>query len=488
MAVIEARGVSKQFLLKHDASWELKVRVLNLLRPSRGQSVEEFWAVRDVSLRIDRGEAVGLVGRNGSGKSTLLKMIAAIHRPTEGHLLVARGARIASMIELGVGFNSELTGRENVFLNAAIHGLTRAAIERIYDSVVSYSGLAHFIDVPIKNYSSGMYMRLGFAIAANLDPDILLLDEIFAVGDADFQQRCIGTLKRFMETGKTLIFVSHAPGAIRALCQRVCVLEQGRLTFDGSLEPGLAFYEQQIKQRAEAAAPGGARAETHDRDELALTPARHGSTVGADWEETGAWQFEFLRAQGLEPQDYVLDVGCASLAAAVHLLQFLNDGHYLGVESNRALLERGWGIELPRRGVDHRRGHYLIDETFDLREVHAAYFDYACATSLFPFVPFNGIARCIASVVQKLRPSGKFYATWYDNPDLSNVEPIARASGITTYLDRPPYHYPFSLIEQICHAVGATVERVETAHPRAESVLVISPASPSSPEMRAARG
>jgi ABC-type polysaccharide/polyol phosphate transport system ATPase subunit len=400
-------------------------------------------------------------------------MIAAIHRPTEGHLLVARGARIASMIELGVGFHPELTGRENVFLNAAIHGLTRAAIERIYDSVVSYSGLSHFIDVPIKNYSSGMYMRLGFAIAANLDPDILLLDEIFAVGDADFQQRCIGTLKRFMETGKTIIFVSHAPDAIRALCERVCVLEEGRLTFDGSLEPGLAFYEQQIKQRAEASAARSGP--TQDRDEPPSAP--HGSTVGADWEETGTWQFEFLRAQGLEQDHYVLDVACGSLATAVHMLQYLNNGHYLGVESNRALLERGWAIELPRRGVDYRRGHYLIDETFGLSDVHAAYFDYACATSLFPFIPFNGVARCIASVVQKLKPSGTFYATWYDNPDLSNFEPIARASGIATYPDRPPYHYPFSLIEQICDAVGATVHRVEVAHPRAESVLAISPKS-----------
>src|ERR1700746_1304385 len=157
MAVIEARAISKQFLLKHDASWELKVRVLNLLRPSRGHSVEEFWAVRDVSLRIERGEAIGLVGRNGSGKSTLLKLIAAIHRPTSGRLLVARDARISSMIELGVGFHHELTGRENVFLSASIHGLTRAAIEGIYDAVVEYSGLGHFMDVPIKNYSSGMY-------------------------------------------------------------------------------------------------------------------------------------------------------------------------------------------------------------------------------------------------------------------------------------------------------------------------------------------
>ena len=249
MAVIDAQSVSKRFLLKHNASVELKVRFLGLLHPHRRQSIEEFWALKSVSLRIERGEALGLVGRNGSGKSTLLKLIAGIHRPTSGRLLVARSARISSMIELGVGFHPELTGRENVILSASIHGLTRTEIDRIYDAVVDYSGLEHFIDVPIKNYSSGMHMRLGFAIAANLDPDILLLDEIFAVGDADFQQRCTGTIKRFMAEGKTIVFVSHAPGSIRAICRRVCVLEHGELAFDGGLEEGLAFYERLLERR-----------------------------------------------------------------------------------------------------------------------------------------------------------------------------------------------------------------------------------------------
>ncbi len=242
MTVIEAQGLSKRFLLRHNASVELKVRFLGFLHPEKRQSIEEFWALKDVSLTIKRGEAVGLVGRNGSGKSTFLKLIAAVHRPTSGRLLVRRSARIASMIELGVGFHGELTGRENVFLNAAIHGLTHQQIEAIYGAIVEYSGLAHFIDVPIKNYSSGMYMRLGFAIAANLDPDILLLDEIFAVGDADFQQRCIETVNEFLNRGKTIVFVSHSPGSVRAICQRVCVLEQGQLAFDGDVESGLAFY------------------------------------------------------------------------------------------------------------------------------------------------------------------------------------------------------------------------------------------------------
>ena len=256
--VIEAQAVAKRFILRHNASVELKVRALGMLHRRHRQSIEEFWAVNGVSLGIDRGEAVGLIGRNGSGKSTLLKLIAGIHRPTAGRMLVGRGVRIASMIELGVGFHPELTGRENVFLSASIHGLNRAEIERIYEAVVEYSGLQHFIDVPIKNYSSGMHMRLGFAIAANLQPDILLLDEIFAVGDADFQQRCIDTLQAFMAGGTTIVFVSHAPGAIRSICRRLCVLERGELAFDGGIDEGLAFYDRLLAPPTAPAAGDGA--------------------------------------------------------------------------------------------------------------------------------------------------------------------------------------------------------------------------------------
>jgi ABC-type polysaccharide/polyol phosphate transport system ATPase subunit len=252
MTVIDVQSVSKQFLLRHNASVELKVRFLSLLHPEKRQSIEEFWALRNVSVKIERGESIGLVGRNGSGKSTLLKLIAGIYRPTTGRVLIASNARISSMIELGIGFHPELTGRENVFLSAAIHGLSVPDIERMYESIVAYSGLQHFIDVPIKNYSSGMHMRLGFAIAANLNPDILLLDEIFAVGDADFQQRCIATVQRFLEEGKTIIFVSHAASAVRAICRRVCVLDQGELLFDGDVDAGLQVYEGVVRRLSHA--------------------------------------------------------------------------------------------------------------------------------------------------------------------------------------------------------------------------------------------
>jgi ABC-2 type transport system ATP-binding protein/lipopolysaccharide transport system ATP-binding protein len=244
--VIIAKDLSKRFLLRHNRAGELKVRFLGLFERKQREEIEEFWALRNVSTTVSTGEAVGIIGRNGSGKSTFLKLVAGLHRPTSGRLLVSRGARIGTMIELGVGFHGELNGRENIFLNASIHGLGRAEVEAIYPAVVRYSGLEHFMDVPLKSYSSGMHMRLGFAIAANLDPDILLLDEIFAVGDADFQQQCIQTLADFRTHGKTILFVSHNPESIRTICRRVIVLERGTLLYDGAVDDGLDFYARLV--------------------------------------------------------------------------------------------------------------------------------------------------------------------------------------------------------------------------------------------------
>jgi ABC-2 type transport system ATP-binding protein/lipopolysaccharide transport system ATP-binding protein len=239
---IIAQNLSKRFLLRHNKTVELKVRFLSVFHVNKRETVEEFWALRDVSMSIGKGETVGLVGRNGSGKSTFLKLVAGIYRPTSGHLWVPRHARLGSMIELGVGFEPELTGRENIFLSTSIHGLSRSEAAAIYPAIVEYSGLEHFMDVPIKNYSSGMHMRLGFAISANLDPDILLLDEIFAVGDADFQHRCVRTIADFKKRGKTILFVSHEPEAVRSICDRVLVLDQGHLLFDGCVDDGLSYF------------------------------------------------------------------------------------------------------------------------------------------------------------------------------------------------------------------------------------------------------
>jgi ABC-2 type transport system ATP-binding protein len=240
--LILAEQVSKRFQLHHNYAPSIKAKVIGMVHRSQRMTSEDFWALRDVDLRVLRGESLGLVGRNGSGKSTLLKLIAGIYRPTAGRLLVRRDARIGTMIELGVGFNAELSGRDNVYLNASVYGLTRQDVDAIYDAVVDYAELAQFIDEPIKNYSSGMVVRLAFAVAAHLDPEVLLLDEIFAVGDAPFQEKCRKTMMRLLDQGRTILFVSHSETSVAEVCRRVCVLDHGRKVFDGPTAEGLAVY------------------------------------------------------------------------------------------------------------------------------------------------------------------------------------------------------------------------------------------------------
>lgn len=467
--VLETRRLSKRFVLKHNAG-DVKSRALGLLRAGERLRREEFWALRGVSIRVSGGESIGLVGRNGSGKSTLLKLIAGIHRPTGGQMLVRRGVRISSMIELGTGFHPELTGQENVLLNTSIHGLTRAEALAIYDRVVAYSGLRHFMDVPIKNYSSGMHMRLGFAIAAQLDPDVLLLDEIFAVGDEEFQRQCMGTLSGFLDAGRTILFVSHSAAAVQAICRRVCVLEQGQLRFDGDVDSGLTEY-----RRLNAASPHQALgAPAPDAPDAARPDDRawHRLATGGKWDEEGAWVFDFLRARGLRPDHYVLDVGCGSLAAAARLLPFMDQSRYWGFEKNVELFVAGVQIELPRAGVRPERGHFVVNDDFDLSSVPHT-FDMAIAGSLLRRLPLNGIARCFASVIRKLSPGGTFYVAWAE-PGPDPFAPRVQADGTTTQGDRPPYHYDFGVLARLAELAGGRAERLpDESHPRGDSVMAI---------------
>lgn len=469
--ILEARGLSKRFVLNHRAG-ELKTRVLDALHRGRRRGEEEFWALRDVTLSVARGDSIALVGRNGSGKSTLLKIIASIHQPTAGQLLVARGARIGSMIELGIGFHPELTGDENVYMNTAIHGLSRAEAAAIYPAVVEYSGLRHFMDVPLKNYSSGMQMRLGFAIAAQLDPDILLLDEIFAVGDEDFQKQCMQTLQSLQDRGKTIVFVSHSAAAVQAICRRACLIDQGRLLYDGHVDGALTEYRRLLASDphraigAEVAGPGAAARADPDL-------AWHRLATGGKWDEEGAWVFDFLRRQGLRADHYVLDVGCGSLGHAARLLPFMDEHHYWGFERNVELFVAGVQIELPRLGIRPQRGHFVHNNDFDLSEIPHA-FDLAIASSLVRRLSLNAIARCLAGVVKTLAPGGRFFVTWPDNPDPASFPPIAQPDGTVTYPDREPFHYSFDTLAAIAGTLGARAERLpEAGHPRGESVMVI---------------
>ena len=211
----------------------------HLLQPAHPHR-EELWALRDVSLEVERGEIVGLIGPNGAGKSTLLKLLAAITRPTEGRITI--WGRTATLLEVGTGFHPELTGRENVFVNGAILGMRRREIERRFDDIVEFSGVERFIDTPVKRYSSGMYVRLAFAVAAQLDPEILLVDEVLAVGDAEFQRKCLGKMEEASELGRTVVFVSHDLNAVQRLCSRAYVIDKGTIVAQGTPSQAVTAY------------------------------------------------------------------------------------------------------------------------------------------------------------------------------------------------------------------------------------------------------
>lgn len=225
--VVDLSDVSKRFIIRKDKS--LKERVVNAGRSKRHR--EEFWALRDIDLKIHAGTTVGLIGANGSGKSTLLKTIGGILQPDSGS--VRRRGRLAALLELGAGFHPDLTGRENVFLNAGILGLSSAQTESFFDDIVEFSGIPQFIDTQVKFYSSGMYVRLAFAVAVHVDPDVLLVDEVLAVGDEPFQRKCIDRIRTFQSEGRTIVLVTHALDQVVDVCDRAVVLEHGRVGFDG---------------------------------------------------------------------------------------------------------------------------------------------------------------------------------------------------------------------------------------------------------------
>src|ERR1700723_2556915 len=200
----------------------------------------DFWALRGVSLQIEPGEVVGIIGRNGAGKSTMLKLLSRITVPTEGRICI--NGRIGSLLEVGTGFHQELTGRENIFLNGAILGMTRAEIVRKFDEIVAFSEIEEFLDTPVKRYSSGMYVRLAFAVAAHLDPEILIVDEVLAVGDTSFQKKCLAKMVEFARAGKTILFVSHNLDAVRGLCQRGIWMKDGHVYKDGGADDIIEEY------------------------------------------------------------------------------------------------------------------------------------------------------------------------------------------------------------------------------------------------------
>jgi lipopolysaccharide transport system ATP-binding protein len=222
-----------------------ETRTLKELVVSRGRGRgEDVWALSGVTVHMRPGESIGLVGRNGSGKTTLLKLIGGIIKPTRGR--VAVGGRVASLLELGAGFHPEFTGRENAFLNGALLGLSRAQVRERLDEIVAFSGIGEYADLPVRTYSAGMYMRLGFAVAAHVDADVLLLDEIFAVGDEEFQRKCFARIAQFKQAGGTIVFVSHDAAAVERLCERAVLLRGGVVEFDGPTQEAILRYRSHL--------------------------------------------------------------------------------------------------------------------------------------------------------------------------------------------------------------------------------------------------
>ncbi|MCE9608428.1 MAG: ATP-binding cassette domain-containing protein [Planctomycetia bacterium] len=251
--VIRVEGIGKQYhlgaarplygtLRDHLKSWTTS-SLRTLLRRGRSlASKPSFWALKDVSFEVKQGDVVGIIGRNGAGKSTLLKILSRITEPTEGHAAIH--GRVGSLLEVGTGFHPELTGRENVFLNGAILGMTRAEIKRRFDEIVAFAEVEKFIDTPVKHYSSGMYMRLAFAVAAHLEPEILIVDEVLAVGDAEFQKKCLGKMGDAAKSGRTVLFVSHNMQAVASLCNRAILLSNGAIEHAGTCEDTILKYMQ----------------------------------------------------------------------------------------------------------------------------------------------------------------------------------------------------------------------------------------------------
>ena len=244
--ILEIQGVGKQYKIGGAASTKsFRDQIVNTVRGQKQEKKDSFWALKDISFDVYAGESIGIIGRNGAGKSTLLKILSKITPPTEGQI-IARG-RVASLLEVGTGFHSELTGRENIYLNGSILGLSRAEIDRQFDTIVDFSGVETFLETPLKHYSSGMSLRLAFAVAAHLEPEILVIDEVLAVGDAAFQKKCIGKMNEVSKSGRTVLFVSHNMGSVIQLCPKSVLLNKGHIEKIGPSTEIIEHYFQTIK-------------------------------------------------------------------------------------------------------------------------------------------------------------------------------------------------------------------------------------------------
>jgi lipopolysaccharide transport system ATP-binding protein len=383
--VLSVEGLGKQYRIHHlERPQTLRASVQRFLtRPvarihdavRKPREDELIWALRDVSFELEQGHVLGIVGRNGAGKSTLLKILSRITDPTEGYAEV-RGT-LSSLLEVGTGFHPELTGRDNVFLNGAILGMRRAEVTKKFASIVEFAGVEKFVDTPVKRFSSGMYMRLAFAVAAHLEPDILLVDEVLAVGDIDFQRRCLGKMREATGEGRTVVFVSHNMASIRALCPRAMLLDRGRVKADGDVEGVIGEYlSTDVKASLSGAIPDDvARAGMGD------VRLRHVQLLGPDGEPLLYSRLgqPFTVVIGLEATRRVpalIEVGISSLDGTRATTAFnTDDGHpplmlepghtSITVELEPFLLPGHYALDL---GVYHAGPGWMLDFVERIRD------------------------------------------------------------------------------------------------------------------------
>jgi ABC-type polysaccharide/polyol phosphate transport system ATPase subunit len=366
-------------------------RALKDLLVARGRMRgSDVWALRDISFAVEPGSAIGLVGRNGSGKSTLLRLLSGIIKPTSGR--VAVGGRVGALLELGAGFHPDLTGRENVYLQGSIHGLTRTTIREKFDEIVAFAGLEDAVDLPVRTYSSGMYMRLGFAIASHIEANVLLLDEVFAVGDEAFQRKCFGKIFEFKQRGGTIVFVSHDAGAVERLCDRAVLLKDGLVAFDGPTHDAIVQYrrllagERNPEERAAGLKEWGGGVARVENVRL----------LGPEGEDR-------LQLLGGEPFTLALDVTTDRALPAPHLgWELRDDAGILVASGELATGELGWGDStrtLPLRFEAERppfadgRLHLRLDLTDESGETQYHSLDDARVFVVYPADDSRGLVR-----------------------------------------------------------------------------------------------
>lgn len=295
MDIISISNVSKKFKIYHEKNLNIKYAALNFLTRKKSSKYIEFWALRDINLDVKKGETIGIIGENGSGKSTLLKLITGILYPDKGEIL--KEGKIAALIEIGAGFHSELSGRENISINASILGFSKKEIEANIEKIIEFSGLKKFIDNPIKTYSSGMYVRLGFSIAIHVNPDILIIDEVLAVGDENFQRKCLKKIDMFRKQGKTIVIVSHDLSTIEKICSRVVLIDKGILVSQGNPLNVISQYHKLLYEKEK-------KSSSSEREE----PSEEDTSQEDGTRRWGSKEIEITKIEFLNNEDMPKDI------------------------------------------------------------------------------------------------------------------------------------------------------------------------------------